>query len=74
MIFALALVQTLGGLGLLVGIGLGYLTIDADLMKIVYAALTAEIFGLFLVVARYLFGRPLKETLNSVQEGMNVRD
>lgn len=59
MIFSLAAFQSLAGAGLLLGLGRGWLSLDPDFLKILYSALLAEVFGLFFVVARYLFNRPL---------------
>ena len=73
MIFALSAVQTLGGFGLLVAIGLQALQIDGGLLKLIFSALLAEIFGLFYVLARYLFSRPLALNLSAMMDGQDGR-
>ncbi|MDO9460913.1 MAG: hypothetical protein Q7N95_12480, partial [Alphaproteobacteria bacterium] len=59
MIFLLAAFQSVSGIALLVGIGLGKLELDVEFLKILYVAMLGEVFGLFFVVARYLFHKPL---------------
>lgn len=73
MIFALAACQTVGGFGLLIAIGVQALKIDASLLKVVYVGLLSEIFGLFLVVTRYLFSKPLALDPSVVKDGRDGR-
>lgn len=69
MIFALALLQSVGAFALIIGIGRGWLLIDPGVLKILFSALLAEIFGLFVIVVRYLFSQPIKYTFDALREG-----
>src|SRR5579864_2678281 len=68
MIFSLAVFQSLAGAALLLGLGRGWLSLDPDFLKILYSALLAEVFGLFFVVARFLFNQPLRYPDNILRE------
>jgi hypothetical protein len=72
MIFSLALFQSGAGAALLVAIGLGKLTLEANFLKILYSALLTEVFGLFFVLTRYLFSQPAKYTMNMM--GANLEE
>jgi hypothetical protein len=68
MIFSLAAFQSVGGAALLLGLGRGWLKLDPEFLKILYSALLAEVFGLFFVIARYLFNQPLRYPENLLDE------
>jgi hypothetical protein len=60
MVFSLAVFQSLAAAMLLLGLGRSWLSLDPDFLKILFSALLAEVFGLFFVLARYLFNQPLR--------------
>lgn len=68
MIFSLAAFQTLAAAALLLALGRSWLSLDPDFLKILFSALLAEVFGLFFVVARYLFNQPLRYPDNIFHE------
>lgn len=59
MIFGLVMIQTLGSFVIISLLGVGVFHLDEILIRILYPSLLAQIFGLFFIVARYLFDKPL---------------
>jgi hypothetical protein len=68
MIFSLSAFQSLAGVALLIGIGLQVFVIEANLLKILFSGALTEIFGLFFILARYLFNQPLRYTMKMMGE------
>lgn len=68
MIFALALLQTVGGFALLTGLGLRYLVLSDSVISVIFVGLMAEIFGLFALVVRYLFNQPIKYAFGALRD------
>jgi hypothetical protein len=57
LIFGLLYFEVIAFIGLLIAIGLKYLDISADLLKIVFPSLFVQIVGLAYLVVRDLFGK-----------------
>jgi hypothetical protein len=73
-VFQLVACEAAGVFGILVAVGLGKLEFSARLLEIVIPAIFAEIVGLGLIVAKYLFdassSKSLQELIKSVLIGL----
>jgi hypothetical protein len=69
LIFGLVAFEIVGGMALLTLIGAGVLQIDVNLLKVVFTAGLAQVFGLGLLVTRYLFGKPLQHSMDVQKNG-----
>jgi hypothetical protein len=68
-IFGLISFQVFAVFGLLVAQGLGKVTLDISLLKVLLPSVLSEVFGLGYLVAKYLFSQPLRHSLDSLALG-----
>lgn len=68
-IFRLITLQIIAAFGLVIATGLGWLQIDVALLKIIIPAVLAEVFGLGLLVTKYLFSLPARQSLDGLAQG-----
>lgn len=68
-IFALIIAQVVATFGLVIAHGLGWLQINEAILQILIPSVLAEVFGLGLLVTKYLFSQPLRHGLDSLVEG-----
>lgn len=73
-IFWLIGLQVAGAFGLVVAQGLGWLTLDAGLLKVLLPSVFAEVFGLGFVVTKYLFSQSLRHGLDTLVQGAKDAD
>jgi hypothetical protein len=65
-IFILITIQVFAAFGVVVAQGLGWLTIDIGLLKVMVPSVLTEVFGLGFLVTKYLFSQPLRHSLDSL--------
>jgi hypothetical protein len=68
-IFALIVAQVVATFALVTAQGVGWLQIDKEVLQILIPSVLAEVFGLGLLVTKYLFSQPLRHGLDSLVEG-----
>lgn len=68
-VFGLIALQVVGAFGIVVLQGLKYLAIDVAVLQILLPSVFAEVFGLGLVVTKYLFSQSLRHGLDSLVKG-----
>lgn len=68
-IFALIVAQVVATFALVIAQGVGWLQIDKEILQILIPSVLAEVFGLGLLVTKYLFSQPLRHGLDSLVEG-----
>ena len=68
-IFALITLQIVGAFGLVIAVGLDSLRVDPTVMKILLPSVFAEVFGLGLLVIKYLFSLPARQSLDGLAQG-----
>ena len=68
-IFALIVAQVVATFAMVIAQGLGWLQIDKTILQILIPSVLAEVFGLGLLVTKYLFSQPLRHGLDSLVEG-----
>lgn len=65
-IFFLITIQVFAAFGVVIAQGLGWITIDIGLLKVLIPSVLTEVFGLGFVVTKYLFSQPLRHSLDSL--------
>ena len=68
-IFGLITVQIVMAFGLVIAAGLGWLHIDVAVMQVLIPSVLAEVFGLGLLVTKYLFSLPARHSLDGLAHG-----
>jgi hypothetical protein len=71
MIFFLATFQSMSATALLFALGFGGFVLDTTVLTIVFSGTLTEIFGLFYILAKFLFKEPLQLTqglLKNIEE------
>jgi hypothetical protein len=62
--------QVVAVFALVVAQGLGALSLNVDLLKILLPSVLTEVFGLGFLVAKYLFNQPMRDSLNGLAAGI----
>jgi hypothetical protein len=68
-IFWLIGLQVVGAFGLVIAQGLGALSVDISVLKVLIPSVFGEVFGLGFVVTKYLFNQSLRHGLDSLAKG-----